>query len=124
SPGRREDDQGRRAPSVRRGSLRGLGRQGGQGHPRRQALARRSLGFGAEEGTRPAAEERQAGAPGAPAQRLPVAAGRAFAVAGRTRRRRRLTARGRRSLFRPCAVRVIKDGTKGNIEGGSMKNIK
>ena len=58
---------------LRRGPLRRLGRQGGQGDPCRQALARRPVGLRPQEEARPAAEERQAGAPRAAAQRVPLA---------------------------------------------------
>ena len=43
---RREDDRRRRPRRFRRRALRGLGQQGGQGDPRRQAVARRSVGVG------------------------------------------------------------------------------
>ena len=72
---RREDDQGRRARRLRRRPLRRMGRQGGEGDPRRQALARRPVGLRAQEGPRPAAEERQAGAPRAAVERVFVGLG-------------------------------------------------
>ena len=49
--------------ALRRGSLRRLEGQGGQGHPRRQAVAGRPFRLCAEKEARSAAEERQAGVP-------------------------------------------------------------